>query len=405
MGQRFVTDAYIFQELMHPKVPQRYLPSGMDVMAVMGSERAAAWLEQDPAAQNTTYASQLDSLKSWIDSLAQDDWIETSYNAWLYTLRSLLEPAGEGYPLFMQSTAWQDKQLNTALGSWAELKHDTLLYAKQAYAGIGGCGWPAPPPPVIARNYVEPVPEAFARIAALAEMTRQGLEGRELIQQIPLDEEYAFSMSDRLKMLAAKAIELKALAEKELGGQPFTEDEENSLRSFGDYLEELVIWANGRDTELDPAAILADVATDPNKGEVLEVGIGSVHEIYAIVPIPQADGSLALTVARGGIFSYYEFPSKERLTNEAWRQQVKDGNTPAQPAFISGFSVPQSPGADIQAAIYRFQRDWANWLYWTVGYSGTEGCARSPEFEAPVSEGLLEQAKAAIANLRGSKPI
>ena len=63
----------------------------------------------------------------------------------------------------MQSTAWQDKQLNTALGSWAELKHDTLLYAKQAYAGIGGCGWPAPPPPVIARNYVEPVPEAFAQ--------------------------------------------------------------------------------------------------------------------------------------------------------------------------------------------------------------------------------------------------
>ena len=26
MGQRFVTDAYIFQELMHSKVPQRYLP-------------------------------------------------------------------------------------------------------------------------------------------------------------------------------------------------------------------------------------------------------------------------------------------------------------------------------------------------------------------------------------------
>ena len=45
----------------------------------------------------------------------------------------------------------------------------------------------------------------------------------------------------------------------------------------------------------DPAAISADVASDPNKGEVLEVGIGNVHEIYILAPIAQADGSLVLT--------------------------------------------------------------------------------------------------------------
>jgi hypothetical protein len=150
MGQRFVPDAYIFQELIHPKVPRRFLPSGLDVMAVMGSERAAARLRQDPTTQNTIFASQLDHFTGWMKGLSQDDWVETSYNAWLYALRPLLDPPGEGYPLFMQSTAWQDKQLNTALGSWAELKHDTLLCAKQPYGGIGGCGWPAPPPPILA---------------------------------------------------------------------------------------------------------------------------------------------------------------------------------------------------------------------------------------------------------------
>src|SRR6185503_9894127 len=82
----------------------------------------------------------------------------------------------------MQSTAWQDKQLNTALGSWAELKHDTLLYAKQPYGGLGGGGdGPRPPDPVLALNYVEPVPEVYARLAALARMTRSGLEQRGLL--------------------------------------------------------------------------------------------------------------------------------------------------------------------------------------------------------------------------------
>ncbi|OGO36660.1 MAG: hypothetical protein A2W35_20965 [Chloroflexi bacterium RBG_16_57_11] len=400
MGQRFVADAYIFQELIHPKVPGRFLPSGLDVMAVMGSERAATWLMQDPTTRNTGFANQFDQLTGWIRSLSQDDWVETSYNTWLYTLRPLLDPPGEGYPLFMQSTAWQDKQLNTALGSWAELKHDTLLYAKQPYGGIGGCGWPAPPDPVVAQSYVEPVPEVFARIAALAEMTRQGLEERGLLQLIPMDDEYAPTLSDRLNSLASKARQFKAMAERELQGRPLTEEEETSLRAFGDYLEEVVIWANGGKPEPDPAAIIADVATDPNTGEVLEVGIGNVHEIYAVAPIPQADGSLALTVARGGIFSYYEFPSRERLTDEAWREKVKDGETPNQPAFTGGFSVPQPASPDIQATIYRFQRDWANWLYWTVGYNGTEGCPVSPEFRVPVHEDVLAQAKAAIAALQ-----
>src|SRR5919108_6162840 len=105
------------------------------------------------------YAVKSGEMVSWLGGLSQSEWTETAYNGWLYTLRPLLTPPGEGYPLFMQSTAWQDKQLNTALGSWAELKHDTILYAKQPYGGLGGCGWPSPPAPIVAQGYVEPVPE------------------------------------------------------------------------------------------------------------------------------------------------------------------------------------------------------------------------------------------------------
>jgi hypothetical protein len=404
MGQRFVPDAYIFQNLIHPRVPGRYLPSGLDVMAVMGSERAAGWLAQDANNQDPAYAVNTGELIGWLGSLPQSDWTETSYNAWLYTLRPLLTPPGEGYPLFMQSTAWQDKQLNTALGSWAELKHDTILYAKQAVGGLGGgCDQPRAPSPVRAQNYVERVPEVFARLAALARMTRVGLEQRGLLQLIPVGEG-EFPLSYRLDLVTGLALAFKGMAEKELAGTPLTLDEQAQLRSFGNFMENVVDWANGDAPELEPAAVIADVATDPNTRQVLEVGVGSVHEVFAVAPIPQADGTLALTVARGGIFSYYEFPSDQRLTDELWRAQLSAGEAPAQPAFTGGFSVPQAASPEIQAALYGFQLGMVDWLYFTVG-SGevVHDCAPITPPALPQSGEVRQQVEAAVAALRAQK--
>ncbi len=114
----------------------------------------------------------MEKVRTWVSGLSVADWTETLYNSWLYTFQPLLEAPGEGYPAFMQSNAWLDKQLNTVLGSWTELKHDTILYAKQVYAEMGG--GPMPPEPVPPQGYVEPVPAFYARLAALTAMTRTG---------------------------------------------------------------------------------------------------------------------------------------------------------------------------------------------------------------------------------------
>ena len=53
------------------------------------------------------------------------------------------------------------------LSSWTELKHDTILYAKQVMAEMGGGPEEEPP-----KGYVEPNPEAYARLLALVEMTQ-----------------------------------------------------------------------------------------------------------------------------------------------------------------------------------------------------------------------------------------
>jgi hypothetical protein len=86
--------------------------------------------------------------------------------------------------------------------------------------------------------------------------------------------------------------------------------------------------------EDDQAAIVADVATSP-EGQVLEEAIGRIFEIFVVVP----DGAGGLHVARGGVFSYYEFPwpMGDRLTDETWRAMVAAGQAPERPGWTALF--------------------------------------------------------------------
>jgi len=47
--------------------------------------------------------------------------------------------------------------------------------------------------------------------------------------------------------------------------------------------------------------------------------------------VPDDDGTFQVAV--GGVYSYYEFPvpAGERLTDEAWRQMLDDGEQPDRP--------------------------------------------------------------------------
>ncbi|MFN2178124.1 MAG: DUF3160 domain-containing protein [Candidatus Promineifilaceae bacterium] len=376
MGQRFVPDAYIFRQLIWRNVgtsdDPRQLPMGLDVMAALGSERAYSVLEDLGETAYANYPQQMDKMRAWVAGLSADEWTETLYNGWLYTLQPLLEVPAEGYPQFMQSDAWLDKQLNSSLGSWAELKHDTILYAKQAYAEMGGGGY-GPPLPINATGYVEPVPEFYARLGALARMTHDGLNERGLLGE---------KDANSLQRIMRLADSFQVMAEKELRGEPLTEDEAMLIRFYGGELEHLVMAAGDTDDD-DPAAqpymdeepqaaVIADVATAPDyvrdgvpDPTVLEEAVGRVDESYAVVPAVAADGSLFLQVAKGGVFSYYEFPwpAGDRLTDEKWRQMLDDGQAPDRPSWIQSFFSSETEYAAMQRAIYNFEKALPG-VYW-----------------------------------------
>jgi hypothetical protein len=175
MGQRYVPDSYILWQLVHPNVVYRTLPKGLDIMCALGSERAEELLASESTFEK--YTVQMNKLRDEFSSLPFEQWIQNLYWLWLYSMKSILSQPEEGNPSFMLTEAWLDKQLVTSLGTWTELRHDTVLYAKQSYSGYFS---PANPPP----GYVEPVPRVYARLASLCTMLLDGLQGMSLISTI-----------------------------------------------------------------------------------------------------------------------------------------------------------------------------------------------------------------------------
>jgi len=345
MGQRFTIDAAIFQRLVTREVgPKgescanapfsdgRMLPKGLDIPSAMGSDEALNILKAQGETQHACYPENMSKMQTYLSGLPTENWTQNLYWGWLYQLRPLLDEKGNGYPSFMQNTAWVRKELNTFLGSWSQLKHDTILYAKQVYAESGAGG----PEEKDDRGYVEPNPYVYARLASLLKMTNEGLEMRGLLTA---------SMKDNLGKMEQLAVSLKTISEKELNNEKLTDNEYELIRSFGGQLEHF--WLEVNKDELafkqstsqrdylneNPAAIVADVATDPN-GQVLEEGTGKISEIYVVVPI---DGKLR--IAKGGVYSYYEFtwPMSDRLTDKKWRELLNSSQAPALPSWTDAF--------------------------------------------------------------------
>ena len=316
MGQRFSLDAATFQELIYSKVKanpegmNRMLPNALDIPAVLGSDTALSILEAKGETAYDGYMENMIRLRKGLYTEDEGFWKASLYSEWLYTLAPVLDVKGEGYPTFMQSDAWNRKNLQTFLGSYAELKHDTILYSKQVMPEMGGDIIPERDD----RGYVEPEPFVFARLADLVAETKTGLA--ELGLLLPNDEE-------NLKILEELATQLKTIAEKELRAESLTAEEYDLIRSFGGQIEHF--WQEALKDQTDkprtrefPASIVVDIATDPN-GAVLEIGTGFVNTIFVLVPI---DGQLHLT--SGSVYSFYQFtqPISNRLTDTEWRQMI-----------------------------------------------------------------------------------
>ncbi|MGA1867831.1 MAG: DUF3160 domain-containing protein [bacterium] len=340
MGQRFIPDSYMFSQLVGAYTDVytgdkgceevftcvisgagrriRGFPRGLDVMALLGSTRAQELLRELGDDDYLHYYTQRDILRNEFSELTDAEWNQNLYWAWLFSLKPLLKEFGAGYPSFMHTEAWHNKALTTALASWAELRHDTILYAKQSYTMVElSYHPPAPEKPVV--GYIEPVPEFYNRLLSLTRMTTQGLETMKVLDS---------TAKSRLQSLENILGLLVDLSEKELRSQELASADYEFIKNFGDALTGVIADV---DEKAQKTTIVADVHTEGNTRQVLEEGLGYVKLIIVAYKVP--DGRILL--GAGPVMSYYEFPHPmhDRLTDESWRSLLRSA-PPQEPAWV-----------------------------------------------------------------------
>jgi len=349
MGQRYVPDAEITQRLTEAKpieTPQktfitpREFPKGLDVFAVLGSDRAAELTVkfENPAKKWPEYNKRYEDLRKEFSALPVSTWQSNMYYGLLWSQQALLGSYGEGYPFFMTNKAWEDKSLATALSGWTELKHDTVLYSKQSTAEWGGDG-----PDVYPNSYVEPQPELYNRLLWLVRFARENLSARDILpENVKLD-------ADALESVAQTLLDDSLT---ELSGEELSVGAESWLYSFGGRMfhisldilsrhgKDFFSWSEIKSPDKD-MALIADIASgvvqpadDGGTADryYLEEAVGHANEIFVVIP---AKGKLWL--AKGAVFDYYEFLSPERLSDEEWQATLNQGKAPPRPAWVSSY--------------------------------------------------------------------
>lgn len=344
MPQRYQPDAEVLQEMVDydNKPTLRATPKGLDFMAAMGVSAAEQILKEE----QTPWKDYDNHLKAMKKRMGEINWDETICTQWMNTLKVLNVWSGDKnnqkqLPYFMLNPEWSKKDLNAALASWAELKHDAILYAKQPMGAE--CGGGGPPEPIV-KGYVEPNVGFWKKAIELLDNTEKLLKEQDMLTE---------KIKDATQRIREEAQFLLNISEKELAGKELSEEEYGQIECIGATFENISLdlvrekdqylmgWSDvqGADKKV---ALVADVYTanadnNPDKSILFEA-VGEADEIYVVVEI---GGYLYLT--RGSVLSYREFIQpidQPRLTDEEWQEQLEKNARKGVPEWMKRIIVP-----------------------------------------------------------------
>jgi hypothetical protein len=259
-----------------------------------------------------------------VDQHDEAFWGDNLYNLWLASLRGLSmdaattkDPSSAGLPSVVGTEPWGRRLLNAQLFSWAELRHDTILYVKQSYTGGVSCEFPD--------AYVDPYPELFANLSKLADYATAHVVP---VADRATDPNFKANIAAYFQNLSTAANTLRQMAEYERSGTSFTADQMAFINqtvtiqlicgggTADGWYPKLVF---GDPLKFDPT--IADVHTEPTDengadvGRVLHVGTGHARQI--VVTTNSCTGPRAYV---GLVGTYYEKITEQydRLTDEKW---------------------------------------------------------------------------------------
>jgi uncharacterized protein DUF3160/WD40 repeat protein len=320
----YTLDAHVFDELIwHIKRPEsvegRDLPMGLDIMAAFGSQEARRiLLDELHQGQYPNYEKQLARVTDKIGKLSRSDWEANVYQNWLDALATLVREPDAKSPAFTRTAAWKRKELNTALGSWVNLRYETIAVVEQVASECGEGGYETinigKP-----RGYVEPNPEFFRRLdtgfGRVATQLERAIRSPELKKGV----------AEKIAVFRQHLKALETIARKELDGTPLTDEEYGEILNIGGTVEHFIVLMGSLDSSSDqavrnpePIRKIVDLQRSSDGDTRLYAALGFVNEVNVAVPFY---GRRA--IVKGPVYSYHEFKSKEALNSEKWRKEGK----------------------------------------------------------------------------------
>ncbi len=327
-GQRYTVDSHVFSNLVYDRVGKgkipRWLPDPLDAAyAALANDHAVALLKEELA--RFPYAPDLEAMRVLVDHHEPEYWDGSLYTLWLSSLRALspsrpdARPDAAGLPSVATTEPWARRIVNTQLGSWSQLRHDTLLYVKQSYTVGTVCEFPD--------AYVDPYPELFAALGRFA------ARGNDLLAQLPVDA-VLWPAQRYFDTLGEVMATVPGMDEAQRTGMPHSAEhlafsnEVVATSSGGSGPPSVSGWYARlffnplRALEQDP--IIADVHTDVGGVErppsVLHVATGLPRAM--VVTVDTCVGPRAYV---GPVFAYHEQAPEglDRITDSEWNMQIE----------------------------------------------------------------------------------
>lgn len=331
LGQRYVIDSHVFSNVVYDRVAlgtvKRMMPDPLDAaFAALGNNQAAALLK--PELQAFPYAPDLAAMRVLADAHGPAFWSANLYNHWLSALRTLSPDAAAKLPAVATTEAWGRRMLNTQMASWAELRHDTILYAKQSYTAGAVCEFPD--------AFVDPYPAFYAAVAAFAAKGQAALQPLVGAGTVVAGAKAYFTRLQEIMGI------LQEMAEFQRDEKPFT-------AAHMQFINQAVVIQNicgggffekgwykelffGNALEFDPT--IADVHTQPTDegggevGRILHVATG-----YARLMVTTVNTCAGPRAYAGLVSSYIQHTTEnwKRLTDEEWKAELIK---PVRPADV-----------------------------------------------------------------------
>jgi hypothetical protein len=332
VGPRATPDGELLQAVVFPMVGAfsgheppasardgvRAMPGALDVAAWLGSAEARA---QVHAGNDDAYARYPETLERLAQARPPEGSLErhrTPYLSMLDAMETLLRPsAGDVVQPGAATAEGRARKAEVAMGAWTELRHDATAMSRVQVLDLRFA--PRTPVESAVPVFVEPHPEAIAKLVALVRQVERALVGSGMLAKSAP----GLAVLDEVDDLLWTALGVAVHEASDHAVPPALLQALGALPARLRALEASFTGSGAADVPL-----VVDVHTDRPSGRALEEALGRIEELWTVMREPETH---RLWLVVGASIPHVEVVQQmaQRASDATWRARIAaEGDAP-----------------------------------------------------------------------------